>query len=441
MRRTALALCLAVTAGLVIPAFPAHSAPLTVIVHGAGGSVDAALAALTGVGATPGTRFDGAGAVAAVLGPAQLAALGADARVSGVEADRPLRYMTAKPTIATGQDFVYGRPVRDAWGRVVDGTGVGVAVIDTGIDATHPDLASRVVYNKKVVCNGGICGVADVQLPNTDDGGGHGTHVAGIVGGTGAASAGSYGGNARGAAIYGLSAGTGLSILTSSSALQWIIDNHDRVSPPIRVVNNSWGSPPGPHNSNDITSKLTSQLVGAGVVVVWAAGNDGGNGSSDMTSPQSKHAAPGSLSVANFDDRGTGTRDGRLDSSSSRGAASNASTWPDVSAPGANIMSTCRLTLPVCNAHLKPSLQYPNLYAELSGTSMAAPQVAGIVAQLLQANPGLSPADVEWVLERSAYKFSFGAPYSSDGSSLDKGFGLVDVVAALRWICPGCSNL
>ena len=86
----------------------------------------------------------------------------------------------------------------------------------------------------------------------------------------------------------------------------------------------------------------------------------------------------------------------------------------------------------------------PNTYAELSGTSMAAPHISGIVAQLYQVNPGLTPAQIEDVLEDSAYKFVFDPRDDFDGtyqadpfnpndtSSFDKGHGIVDVVAAVK---------
>lgn len=423
-----------------------------VFVHGRDGSVDGALRALRSAGAAAVQRFDAIGVVYTLPTAAQFAQLGSDTRVSYLEADRPLRLLTAQPAKVTRQDAVYARPVLDAAGRPIDGRGVGVAVVDSGVDGTHPDLAPRMAMNMKVVCSGS-CSVVNPRLANTDDGGGHGTHVAGIVAGTGQASAGQYAGNARGASLYGFGTGAGLSVLTATSALMWILANHDKVNPPIRVVNNSYGSGGDGdqrYDRNSTLAKLTTALVEAGVVMVWAAGNDGGNGSSDQTTPESKNPIPGSLSVANYDDKGLGNRNGTLDSSSSRGSAADPSTWPDVTAPGANIMSTCRLTLPVCSAHLKPSRQYLNLYAELSGTSMAAPAVAGIVAQLIQADPSITPARIEQVLENTAFRFAFGAAYqagadptnTSTPSTFDKGHGLVDVLAALTAVCAStCSNL
>ena len=91
---------------------------------------------------------------------------------------------------------------------------------------------------------------------------------------------------------------------------------------------------------------------------------------------------------------------------------------PDLVAPGVAITSTVGTG-----------------YLAYSGTSMAAPHVAGIVAQLFQADPTATPAEIEDALKSSAYKYSFGAPYESAGgvtTSYDKGTGLVDVVAAVQ---------
>ena len=115
----------------------------------------------------------------------------------------------------------------------------------------------------------------------------------------------------------------------------------------------------------------------------------------------------------------------------------DASTWPDISAPGENITSACRV-------YLRDLLHRPRLrngpgpldigtFNTISGTSMAAPHIAGIVAQLFQADPTATPADIERALKVSAYKYTDGAAYQAGAlgtTSYDKGYGLVDVVAA-----------
>jgi serine protease AprX len=94
--------------------------------------------------------------------------------------------------------------------------------------------------------------------------------------------------------------------------------------------------------------------------------------------------------------------------------------------------------MPICTTGLDP--QEGGDYNTISGTSMATPHISGIVAQLFQANPAATPAQVEAAIESTAYKFADGAPYEGGDqngtTSFDKGHGLVDVVAAARAIAP-----
>ena len=137
-------------------------------------------------------------------------------------------------------------------------------------------------------------------------------------------------------------------------------------------------------------------------------------------------------------DQDTGTRDGVVSDYSSRGAASDASTWTDISAPGENITSSCRIYLAICSTGLDfrngPGLLDIGTFNTISGTSMAAPHIAGVIAQLFQADPTATPADIERALKVSAHKYTDGAAYQSGAlgtTSYDKGQGLVDVVAAV----------
>jgi serine protease AprX len=339
-----------------------------------------------------------------------------------------------------------------------DGDGVGVAVVDTGIDATHPDLEDRVAENVRIVCAvPGTVGIsaglfdasechgpkAAVPLTDTDLAGGHGTHVAGTVAGTGAASDGRYRGAAPGATLYGVAAGTVQLVENGLDGLAWVLEHHDQVTPAIRVVNNSWGTDYREADEDDpqrgAITKMQNALVDAGVVVVFAAGNDGGDGSEPRTSHQCVNPTRGNICVASFDDQNRGDRDrGQMSSFSSRGAAVDPVTWPDLMAPGSDITAACRYTQPICWAHLSQEEDPPNTYAGLSGASMAAPHVAGIVALVLQVDPDLTPADVHELLQATAHKTDRGAPYEADPlhpggtSSFDKGHGMVDVVAAVE---------
>jgi subtilisin family serine protease len=182
---------------------------------------------------------------------------------------------------------------------------------------------------------------------------------------------------------------------------------------------------------------LQRALAAVGVVPGWAAGNAGGDGSASMTNPAGQDPTGGILSVASFYDQDTGTRDGVVSEYSSRGLATDPSTWPDLSAPGENITSSCRLYLPICSTGFDPrngpALTDVGTFNTISGTSMAAPHIAGIVAQLFQARPTATPAQIETALKSTTYRFGDGAPYASAGgytTSFDKGTGLVDVMAA-----------
>lgn len=342
-------------------------------------------------------------------------------------------------------------PYRDAAGRVLNGTGIGVAVVDSGIDGTHPDLASRMVRNTKYKCSSMVlvppCFGVMMRLPlaNTDPSSGHGSHVAGIVAGDGTASQGTFRGVAPGASLYGFGIGDGDRVWTSevAAAFQDILDSNaaGTNTPPIRIVTNSWGNGAGSvYNPNDVISLLVKQLVASGVTVLFAAGNgdatgNGGDGSADRLSSTAKDPTPGVITVANYDDAGTGTRDGELASSSSRGKRGVPTAYPDLSAPGSGITSTCLPAQAICATGA--FWEWQPYYQQLTGTSMATPAVAGMVALLLQARPTLTPTQLESLLQDTAYKFGDSTTYEADPQnpggtvSFDKGAGLVDMQAAL----------
>lgn len=347
--------------------------------------------------------------------------------------------------------------LRDAAGEVIDGSGVGIAIIDTGIDATHPDLrwAGLGEDDPKVIRNfhlvGGIAYNGDGQAtpphqyaeaPHTDSAG-HGTHVAGIAAGTGAASGGRYRGVAPGAKVYGFAPGRAYPFLSFDviAAFQWIYDHGHEQDPPIRVVNGSFGSAGAP-SPDSVESKLVEALVrDRGVTVVWAAMNGGGDGTTDNTNFSGKTPTPGVIMVANATDEDSAARRGQLSESSSRGLADDPLTWPDVSAPGVLITAPCSPGEWMCA--LGPTTAQPQHYAYASGTSMAAPHVSGIAALLYQAKPDITPAEIEYLLEATARKVDFGAGYEPDPyhpgatSSFDKGHGLVDAYAAVSSLAGG----
>jgi serine protease AprX len=432
--------------------------PMTVLVHGSDATTAGAAARAAGL--TTVTSFDRIGVVVAKGTAGQVRAARAAGAVRYIEANETLRYSSSSGTTAT-TSLAAQQTLVGANGRKLDGSGVSVAVIDSGIDPTHPafkgaDGATRVVRNLKSACvdesSTGTSCILDVGIAVDTDTlslGGHGTHVNGIAAGSQyTLSDGSkVGGSAPGAKIVSISTGAVILIIGADAALNWVLENHNApcgagvaasVCPPIKAINNSYGpTGGGEFDPNSATALLQRALAAEGVVTVWANGNDGGDGSANVSNPPGQDPTPGILSVASYNDQSTGTREGTVSSFSSRGDRTRTQTWPDISAPGENIISACRLYLPICSTgldpHNGPGLLDVGTYNVISGTSMACPQITGIVAQLFQANPSASPGDIENALKSTAHKYTNGAPYQTVGpysSSFDKGTGLVDVVAA-----------
>ena len=162
-------------------------------------------------------------------------------------------------------------------------------------------------------------------------------------------------------------------------------------------------------------------------MTVWANGNDGGDGSANLSNPPGMDPTGGIISVASYNDLNTGTRDGTVSEFSSRGDAGDQSTYPDISAPGESITSSCRIYLPICSTGLAPANGPGALdigtFNTISGTSMAAPHIAGIVAQLFQANPSPRRRRSRRRMKTTAYKYTDGAAYESGalGTALRQG--------------------
>jgi serine protease AprX len=338
-------------------------------------------------------------------------------------------------------------------GTLLNGAGVSIAVIDTGVDPLHPSFqlpngSSKVVRSLSstgcvsVSTTDPSC-VHDVDLSVNTDGatGGHGTFVSGIAAGNDLTLTDGtrVGGAAPGARLVVISAS--VTLIGVDNAMAWVLQHHAApcgpavpasTCPPIRVVNNSWGA------SDPTIVSLQDQLAASGVVTVWANGNQGGDGSADNSNPAGEDPTPGILSAASYDDLGTGTRDGHISPTSSRGAAARPATWPDISAPGVNIVSSCRPGHAIClllgtGAHNGPGPNDTGTFNTMSGTSWSAAEISGIVAQLFQAAPSAAAGDIENALKSTAHKYADGAPYQPAGpytSSYDKGTGLADAYAA-----------
>ena len=352
----------------------------------------------------------------------------------------------------------------DAHGHPLDGRGTTIAVIDTGVDPTHPAFAlpgggTKIVRTLSALpclrygegspwthelSDDPSC-LVDVPAGTTSDAGhgGHGSFVSGVAVGDhytlpdGTA----VGGAAPGARVLMISATTAL--VGIDNAFRWIVKHHAHpcgsdvpasVCPPIRVVNCSWGA------DDPSITRSQDALARAGVLTVWANGNAGGDGSTSSSNVQATaDRTPGIVAVGAYDDLGTGTRDGKISPTSSEGAKNDPRTWPDISAPGVNIISSCRTYQPICPAiETAPPRDGPSsgdvaTYFIGSGTSFAAPQVCGVVALLFQLRPDASAGLIERTLLRTAHRFRDGAPYQRVNgvlTSYDKGAGLVDAYAA-----------
>ena len=444
---------------------------LPVMVHGA--TLADAEHAVTTTGMRRVTAFGQIGVVVARASKAQIEAARSQPGVIYLEGDQPLALPATTsgvptgppppvPTRSTSLVATRGLQARQmlsgANGAALDGAGVSIAVIDSGIDPTHPAFAGgKVVRSLKSVCLDESTTDTDClkDIPTGVDTdtlslGGHGSHVSSIAAGRSVTLRdGTISGAAPGADIVSLSTGAALVILSADAALNWVLEHHTApcgptvlavYCPPIRVVNNSYGPQGGgAFDPNSATVKLQRRLVAQGVVMVWAAGNDGGDGSRSLTNPPAQDPTGGVISVASYNDQGTGTRNGPVSTFSSRGAKTDPSTWPDISAPGQNILGACRAYLPICSTGLKPEngpgLADLGAYNTLSGTSMAAPQISGIVALLFQTDPTATPAEIETALKSTAWHYPNGAPYQRVGeywTSFDKGTGLVDALTAAK---------
>ena len=451
---------------------------------GTAANADAAVAA---VGLKPILRMEKIGVDAVRATPSQVEQLRHQDGVRYLQGNRPLELAGSTGPVTT-RAVAAEQLYRAADGSDLDGSGVGIAVVDSGMAGDHPFYQGEPGYfalptggttrlrNLKQVCVPVACdalkpGEVDEMYFVDETGvdtdvqatGGHGTHVTGIAGGGEVMTANGVPlrGVAPAAALYGIGAGAGLFTLSASASLNWVLEHHadpcfdmdpkPAVCPPIKVVNNSYGSP-GEYDPADVYALISERLVLEGVTVVWAAGNGDeltnptprpNDGSVNLANPPGQSPLPGVIMVANQNDGGTANRDGGLNKSSSRGEKGRPETYPDVAAPGTSILSSCRPYLPICASGYPD----PN-YGEISGTSMAAPHVAGVVALLLEARPDLTPGQIEDVLEDTAYKFGDAATYepdvatgaapipnqvrnADDTTSFDKGHGLVDVAAAV----------
>lgn len=319
----------------------------------------------------------------------QIARLSTLAGARSIYANRALTYFLDESVSLIGADRVWNQ--FDYTGR-----GVTVAVIDSGIDATHPDLpfGSKVIQNVKVTPN--LFGTGPLileNLPNTDTSG-HGTHVGSTAAGTGTALGGQYSGVAIGTNLVGVAAGEAVFVLAALEGFDWVLRNVENYR--IRVISNSWGTT-GSFSPDDPINVASKMAHDVGLVVLFAAGN-GGPGLNTLN----PYCVPSwVICVA------AGYKDGRtLADFSSRGIPGDLRYHPTITAPGVDIAAARATTGIVLNTFFAVDLvdlgSDAIWYAAASGTSMATPHVSGTVALMLEANRWLTPDRVKSLLEGTA---------------------------------------
>lgn len=263
------------------------------------------------------------------------------------------------------------------------GRGVGVAIVDTGV-TLHKDFVEGV--NR-------VTGFVDFINQRTEpyDDNGHGTHVAGIIGGNGYSSKGKYIGIAPECSLVGVKVldhrGDG-NISDVLAGLQWVMDNRKKYN--IRIVNISVGTSSKDNlDENSLLVQGVNAVWDRGIVVVVAAGNNGPGPMSISTPGISRKVITVGSSDDNIAVEVYGS--GKSKDYSGRGPTPFCVKKPDIVAPGSNIIS-CNISRYASRNRVGES---PMMYTVKSGTSMATPVVAGAIALLLGAHPELSNREVK----------------------------------------------
>ena len=396
------------------------SQTIDVIVHGDQLEVEALAKSVN----VPVKRFLKRGGAVLRLNAGQLAALQADPSVEHLPSDARIHSVADVTALSIGAD--------QAWAganelRKLSGKGVGVAVIDSGIDSTHNALKGRVVVTKDFTGGNGV----DLY--------GHGTHVAGIIVGAQGSTADTaeYQGIASGASIINLrvlgadGSGKASDVV---EAIDWAIDH--RTDYNIRVINMSLGGPVLQPYRDDPMCEAVERAAKAGIVVVAAAGNfgkaaDGRRIIGGITSPGN---SPHATTVGAIDTHDTPQRsDDTVAEYSSRGPTIyDRVLKPDMVAPGSHIVSA-----EVTGSYLSQAFPARHVagsghdaYIQLSGTSMAAGVVSGAVALLLQERPGLRPEGTRAVLQLTS-------SFMPEAGMIGAGAGSINVLAAAELLNGG----
>ena len=349
---------------------------------------------------TPFWLFNG---LAVTLRADQVRELAARPEVGNVRIDGILTLPRPSPAAAGTPEWnldAINAPV--LWGRGYTGTGVVVATMDTGVDALHPDIGPK--------WRGGSNSWYDPhgEHPAPYDGHGHGTQAMGVI--VGGDAGGTAIGVVPGAAWIAVKVFNDAGIATESNihqGFQWLLDpdGNPATDDLPAVVNISWGEEQRVNECYSVFQADIQALKAAEVAVVAAAGNSGPEPATSVSPANYPESfAVGSVAetllVAEHSSRGPSACDNAL--------------FPEIVAPGVNIRT----------ADLTAGGIFPDSYVSVSGTSVAAPHVAGAMALLLSADPGLTVAELEAALAQSA------ADLGDPGGDNAYGNGLLDVAAA-----------
>jgi serine protease AprX len=329
------------------------------------------------------------------------------------------------------------------------GKGVTVGIVDSGCDGTHPDLADHIVHNVTLVSaeyanqepnetNTLVLPVDQGPFNNTDLGSGHGTHVAGIVAADGTTGK-NHLGVAPDAELACFAIGAVITTTAVVTAYDYMLRQPKMLG--IDVINNSWGNSFRQYDPQDPVNVATKAVTEQGATVVFSAGNSGSGNAEASVSPFNQ--APWVISVAASDlerVRGDFSSNGAQydnlqaepigdDGHTVALGDRNGLTWPDISAPGVDISSSCDSTGTV----IGPCP--PGENAEASGTSMSGPHIAGAAAVLTGVNPDLTPAQVQDALTATA-----GAVFDADRNRVPQwqvGYGHVNLDRAVDLVRGG----
>jgi serine protease AprX len=427
LRRAAL-LAVAVSlmaAGLgpvVSPSAPSFESAVSVIVRG--DAVSVARAAVRSVGGrvvTPLPLFD---SVEARVRPAALDELARVPGIWSITPDAPVGFHgTGDGSQVTHRIQKVVRST-SLWQEGTTGSGITVAVLDTGIHAAHPDLAGRVLHCEDFSHE-------ETTEAHCADTFGHGTFMAGLIAGDGSASNGKYVGAAPDANLVSVKVAgyDGSSDVSNVLAgIQWAVAHRDEYG--IRVLNLSLGTDSAQDYRFSPLNYAVEKAWRAGIVVVASGGNTGPNASTVMKPGDD----PFIITVGASDDEGSmSIGDDTVPIFSARGPTrANGFAKPDIVSPGVHTVSL-RSPGSAIDQKYGATAVVSGDYFRGTGTSMATATVSGVVAQILQRNPELTPDQVKYRLIASARPIAEGNPIAA-------GHGLVDAHAAATSTSTDAAN-